>query len=324
MKEKRDECLESIINTNRELFSILIQDRTTKANIIWATDDYFSNGIGFAKDDYMTLENSSGDIIKPRSQKSKIIQNNRSKNKAEVYTPSWICNIQNNLIDKAWFNAEGVFNIEIGTTWITNKNKIEFPIIEGKTWMDYVESMRIEMSCGEAPYLVSRYDAITGKTIGLTDRIGLLDRKLRVINENVDEEEMWITWAMKAYKSIYAYEWQGDNLLIARKNLLETFYENYEYKFNEKPDISLLKEIAFIISWNVWQMDGVRFVVPNSCINKVGNKQTTLFEDRIDNRCAGCEKNTYDNHTGIYCRIMDWQAQKSMKFVSLLKRSELH
>lgn len=48
--------------------------------------------------------------------------------------------------------------------------------------------MRLEISCGEAPYLVSRYDSVTGKTIKIKNRIGLLDRKLRIVSENIEEE----------------------------------------------------------------------------------------------------------------------------------------
>ena len=52
-----------------------------------------------------------------------------------------------------------------------------------------VVAFRLEISCGEAPYLVSRYDTVTGETIPISQRIGLLDRKLRVISENTDTEE---------------------------------------------------------------------------------------------------------------------------------------
>jgi hypothetical protein len=48
-----------------------------------------------------------GSIIMPRVHKDKILQINRSKEMAEVFTPSWICNAQNNLIDNAWFEREG-------------------------------------------------------------------------------------------------------------------------------------------------------------------------------------------------------------------------
>ena len=89
-------------------------------------------------------------------------------------------NNQNNLVDSAWFGRENVFNTEAGQTWVTTKEKIVFP--QGKTWQDYVRANRMEISCGEAPYLASRYDTVTGKWIEVKDRIGILDRKIRIIN----------------------------------------------------------------------------------------------------------------------------------------------
>ena len=91
----------------------------------------------------------------------------------------------------------------------------------------YVDSRRLEITCGEAPYVVSRYDAATGEIIPIRDRIGLLDRKLRVVNENADGDAEWLKWALRALQSSYGYEFQGDNLLIARVNVLITFAEHY-------------------------------------------------------------------------------------------------
>ena len=86
------------------------------------------------------------------------------------------------------------------------------------------------MTCGEAPYLVSRYDTVTGEIIPIDRRIGLLDRKLRVVNENAASEEEWLTWARRAVQSCYGYEFQGDNLLLARQNILFSYIEYYEQK----------------------------------------------------------------------------------------------
>ena len=94
-----------------------------------------------------------------------------------MFTPSWVCNKQNNLVDNAWFGAENVFNTEYEKHWTATENKITFPTPDGKTWEDYVRDVRLEITCGEAPYLVSRYDTVTGDTIELAQRIGLLDRK---------------------------------------------------------------------------------------------------------------------------------------------------
>ena len=86
----------------------------------------------------------------------------------------------------------------------------------------------MEITCGEAPYLTSRYDTTNGSYINPKDRIGLLDRKLRVISENVDDKEEWMKYAKMAYQRIYGYEYQGDNLLIARENLLMTFVNSIQ------------------------------------------------------------------------------------------------
>ena len=89
----------------------------------------------------------------------------------------------NNYCDEVWFGKANVFNIQRGETWEPVREKIAFT--ENKTWQDYVESRRLEITCGEGPYLVSRYDAATSKLISHTIyRIGFLDRKLKVVNEN--------------------------------------------------------------------------------------------------------------------------------------------
>ena len=100
--------------------------------------------------------------------------------------------------------------------------------MDGKTWQDYAEDTRMEVSCGEASYLVSRYDTISGKSIPVPNRIGLLDRKLRVISENTDAIPEWYEWAKTAFQSIYGFDWQGDSLLLARENMLFSFIDYYK------------------------------------------------------------------------------------------------
>ena len=305
-----------------DVLEILLCDRTTNKNIFWATNDYEYKGIAYKYNSEIAvaaITGQNGRVIKPRVLKSKEKQTNRSKDMAEVFTPSWICNAQNNLVDEAWFGRKDVFNIEESTnkTWKAVENKIEFS--EEKTWQDYVRDTRLEITCGEAPYIVSRYDTTTGMFIPLAERIGLLDRKLRVVGENVDNKEEWIEWVTIAYKNIYAYEWQGDNLLLARESMLITFIEYYRSKFGEDPTMDCIKDIAYIISWNVWQMDGLKCVVPNSCKNET-KVNLTLFGEEVEKEvCEGCRKNDIQKHNGMYCKIMDWDINKSIKFVSLLK-----
>lgn len=99
-----------------EAFEILLFDQTTHKNIFWATNDYIDEGKGFEYNDQITMDKVSGnhsELITPRALKNKDIQAQRAKNMAEVFTPSWVCNKQNNLVDENWFGYKNVFNIEL-------------------------------------------------------------------------------------------------------------------------------------------------------------------------------------------------------------------
>ncbi len=239
-----------ILEQYPEVLDILLRDHITQKNIFWATNNY--NDLGKAynyKAEILPelITGANGNLIMPRVQKDKVLQQSRAKNMAEVFTPSWICNAQNNLIDNAWFQKENTFNKEVklsygSYTWKVNPKKISFP--KNKTWKHYVRDNRLEISCGEAPYITSRYDTTTGVFIPIENRIGILDRKLRVINENANISGEWLKAAQLAYKSTYAYEWQGDSLLLAREAMLYTFIENYRAKFGKEP---LLKSIQLVL-----------------------------------------------------------------------------
>ena len=318
-----------------QILNTLLFDHTTRRNIIWATDNYEHLGNLYCYTSEILPDLITGDygsIIMPRVHKAKILQLNRSKEMAEVFTPSWICNAQNNLIDNAWFETEGVFNTEIvlsnGTkSWEVNHNKIIFP--KSKNWKDYVIDKRLEISCGEAPYITSRYDSTTGDFINVNYRIGILDRKLRVINENIETEADWLKATEIAYKNTYAFEWQGDSLLIARESMLTTFVENFKHKFDKEPLLKNIKSIAQIISWNVWQMDGLKGVIPNSC-SKVTEVSEDLFGNKteITKECNGCKTSNNLTHNGNYCIIIDWDKKdpltktngKRIRFVDLFNK----
>lgn len=315
----------NLYSQSPELLQILLIDHTTQKNIFWATNDYKNLGNGYNYKDEITLEKitgANGSVIMPRVLKEKQLQQARVREKAEVFTPSWICNAQNNLVDNAWFGRENVFNSEFfekGThNWTVTEERIKFP--KGKTWKAYVKSTRLEITCGEAPYLVSRYDTTTGNYIPVRQRIGLLDRKLRVVGENTSTPEEWKEWAMVAFKNTYGYEWQGDNLLLAREALLFTYVDFYADKFQIMPSIDDLKEVAEIISWNVWQMDGLKGVAPDSCHDVAPNSLFSDYEPSELSPCPGCDKNNLYEHNGIYCMIMDWDKDEPIKYISLIKR----
>lgn len=316
----------NILINNPEVLEKLLQDHNTGNNIFWATESYSHLGEGYQFDDEITIDHITGEngrTIQPRVVKEAAIQSQRSKDMAEVFTPSWVCNIQNNLIDEAWFGRKDIFNIENHelSTWTPIEDKIEFSRV--KSWKDYVRDLRLEITCGEGPYLASRYDAVTGEPImDLYRRIGILDRKLRIVSENTKTSGEWIEWAKEALKSTYGFEWQGDNLLLARETLFYTVCDFFEDKFKRPIPRASLAGIADIISWNIWQMDGLKFVVPTSCDK---TSYSGLFGDLDKEECPGCKTGDPYSHIGIKCRIKDWRytgknpEKKTPLFVTLLK-----
>lgn len=286
----------------------LLQDKTTKQNIIFATDEYLANGPEFSETSQITADKLLGFEkirIQPRVEKAVEEQLARTRKKAEVFTPSWIVNKMNNHCDEEWFSRPNVFNTASGTSWVTNPVPVGF---DGMlSWKAYVDSKRLEITCGEAPYIVSRYDAATGDIIPIKDRIGILDRKLRVVNENAADDAEWLKWTERAFQSSYGYEFQGDNLLIARSNVLNTFVDYYEDRFAEKPDIRLLRKVTNIICWNFWQMDGLTGTIPFS-IPKQEAAQITLlnfFDDVVEEQQLPIMP---------ICRVMDWRKDCSISY----------
>lgn len=241
----------------------LLMDKTTGKNIIWATDSYSDRGKGYQRDQQMLFEQviKSG-FLQPRILKSLEIQKERTKKNAEVYTPAWICNLMNNQIDQDWFDDKKGFNQQEDKNWIVNVDHISFLNQDKKTWKEYVSRKILEITCGEAPFLVSRYDSSTGNPIDIQDRVGLFDRKLRVVTENTNNFEDWYKWALKALKSTYGYEFQGDSLLIGRVNVYLTLLENAKEIWNQDLTVKQQEQIADIICWNLFQMDGLTDCIP--------------------------------------------------------------
>lgn len=255
----------------------LLKDKSTGKNIIWATDPpeelqtvMYEPVTDRSQITTQQLGLTHYEVVLPRMMKQTDTQQQRTRKKGEVFSPAWVCNKMNNALDADWFGALGTeqttgqFTVELPQGWQTVETPVQFPACGGKTpaWVQYVQSRRLEVTCGEAPFLASRYDAATGEMIPVARRIGILDRKLRVVSENAATEDEWRKYATHAVQSTYGYEYQGDNLLLARVNLLLTYAEHLQARWQRKPTKEELQPIANIISWNLWQMDGLRLSVP--------------------------------------------------------------
>ena len=306
-----------IINIGDELLRLrslkllkkLLVDKTTKKNIMWATDAYRALGAGYERNREMDEDLITGmhaDVIKTRARKAMEQQSERTKQHAEVFTPLWVVKKMVDHADEVWFGVSDMFFKDVERT-----EKVKFPA-DGEGWQAYVDSRRMEITCGEAPYLATRYDVETGEAIPVERRIGILDRKLRVVTENAEGESEWLKWAYRALESTYGYEFQGDNLLIARVNVLMTFAEHLQARFERKPTERELSHAANIIVWNVWQMDGLSGTIPY-CKAEEG-VQISLFEllDPEENARAAAE-------TQPHCMIYNWRSKQPVEYLSLKK-----
>lgn len=315
------------------ILDTLLKDRTTGRNIIWADDEYEALGDGYMGDDEITADKITGlssGVVKPRIAKEQEHQSKRTKTRAEVFTPSWLCNRMNNDIDAAWFGKRDVFNVEDGATWRSNPEQIAFPKKKGRGWHAYVESPRLEITCGEAPFVCSRYDTVAGDALSVGDRIGFLDRKLRVVSEKTRSRREWVRWALAALKASYGFEYQGDNLLIARINVFETFCEHLRERWAAGISDEEMDQAAWVVSWNFWQMNGFTCAVPTNKMDIVVQSvllgyeepkpepaQPTLF-DLLDEPpfgdAAGKEKEEAPDETVPLCVIYDWQENEPFEF----------
>lgn len=239
---------------NNEILNILLRDRTTGKNILWANGEHGAEEIQAAQTD----------SIVPRHEKAREHQKKRTRDRAEIFTPPDICAMQNDLL------------------WTKRK-----------AWTEYVDAKFLEITCGEAPYLVSRYNAVTGDAIPLDKRIGLLDRKFQLINAETSNLNYWTDLALRAVESVYGYEFQGDNLFLARRNVFDTVVEYFAAKFTCKPPENFWLAVATIISCNLWQMDGLTGSPPFQ-------ENANLFG-------------------GANCLIIDWRTGNVVEFISLTK-----
>ena len=156
---------------------------------------------------------------------------------------------------------------------------------------------------------MSRYDTVTGAAIPIPARVGILDRKLRVIGERIEDANKWFDWAQKAVQSCYAYDIQGDNVLLARENVLATLSEHHLFQFGFPMSKDQLRRVAIIISWNIWQMNGLTYSAPFS-EEPVVNDQVNWFSE------MGGQTEFKQE---IPCCIMDWQEEIVIPYRTLIK-----
>ncbi len=288
------------------LVAILLADRSSGAFIRWACNAYTTHGESYAAD--QEIYPHQVHLIQERTRKTQEEQRDRTKKSAEVFTPAWLCNAMINARDAVYFGREEVFNRMEAPSWTPTRKTIDFPTTaSGRrlAWERYIDARCLEITCGEAPFLVSRYDAADGRPIPLAERIGILDRKLRIIGEHTCTAEDWFHWAKRALESAYAYEYQGDSLFLARLNLFLSISEYHRHLWKRPLNRHQQEEVARILSWNLWQMDGLTATTPFA--TEQGKPEDSLF----DFYAITAERRP------LRSLIRDWRGKKTIRFSEL-------
>lgn len=105
----------------KSAMEILLKDRATGENILFATEE--NDGISF--DSQMTKKWVYGEgleVLRPRVLKRLEEQSKRTRKRAEVFTPSWICNKMNNHCDVEWFGRKNPFSNNEYSTCVSLKD----------------------------------------------------------------------------------------------------------------------------------------------------------------------------------------------------------
>lgn len=291
------------------ILEILLIDRTTSTakhtrNIIWANDNYRDSNNEFGADSYSAtsqifpdlITGKQGKLIMPRALKTAELQKKRTKTKAEVFTPTWIVKKQNDAIDADY-----------------KTDDLE----------TYTRRKWLEITCGEAPYMATRYDMGTGEVIPIHERVGFVDRKLARINSEVTDKAEWQRLVELAFKSSYGFEWNGDSLLLARENLLYSYRDFYIAKWGEPPLYGLVESVAVIISFNVFQMDGLTYTVPFSKKKeRIEKAQLSFFDLGLPGfESDNVEKEEWIISPGKRVKVMNWDTSKMEYFDKGIKRT---
>lgn len=266
--------------------------KKVKRNIVWATNAYIPRGEAYGASMEIRAGLLSKDhfrVVQTRARKAFEEQSERTKKHAEVFTPLFICKKMNDVADESWTEE-----------------------ILSKRWKKYVDARRLEITCGEGPFLVSRYDAATGEVIPVEERSGILDRKLAVITRFAADEKEWVNQSFRALQATYGYEFQGDNLLIARVNVFADWSEWLEHVWHREPTQAEKKKAINIIAWNLWQMDGLTGKIPNTA-KFMEIEEINLFETEEEKKSEELPD----------CIIYDWtNIKQSLKFVKLAERGK--
>lgn len=230
------------------LLTPLLFDHTHQSNIVFVTDNYENAGCQPSSE--ITSDNVF--VLNIRALKNKDVKDARTKNQAEVYTP---VKIVREMLDA-----------------LEEESKDDF-----ETGEAFIDATILEITCGEGAFIATRYEPDTGIIIPVPERTGAFDRKMQMAYKSSNSYESFEALALRALKATYAYELQGDSLLIARVNMLMDFIEHCGEYYSQRPEPCVLMQAAEIITLNLFQMDGLTGRTPKVSSDKAVN-ELDMFE----------------------------------------------
>ena len=113
----------------------------------------------------------------------------------------------------------------------------------------------------------------------------------------------------------YGFEFQGDNVLIARVNLLMTFEEYLQARWEREPTEAEWEKLINIIVWNIWQMDGLSGTIP------YGTAEEEFQQMDLFGMFAPAPE-TKEEDRQPNCRIFNWRGDRSMEYLSLKRKGD--
>lgn len=215
------------------LLEALLMDHTTGDAIIWEP--------GRTMELHEIVGPNPIRPILPRWRKAAEARAARTRKRAEVYTPSWVVGKMVGAIDT------------------------ETPM----DWPEYLRATWLEVTCGEGAYITTRYEMDSGAPIPEPERVGILDRKLRLLREHFGAPVFSrgiVDLCMDALRTVYGYEYQADSLLIARINVLLTIAEHIHLLTGRPINRCEAESAIGDIAHNLWQMDGLTDCIPGTDI----------------------------------------------------------
>ena len=101
--------------------------------------------------------------------------------------------------------------------------------------------------------------------------------------------------------------------LLTRVNLLLTYAEHLQARWQRKPTEEEMQPIAKIITWNVWQMDGLHLSVPG------GKPQPEAEQLNLFSMFGTMEEQT----PAVSCKVKNWRSNKTQNFETIQEGSTM-